>query len=77
MKTLRHITLLALITTLCGYASKLQTTVGGARDTPVDPRVQVWLTTADRRKQLARETDVVFHDATGAPATIDIDAGKR
>jgi len=77
MKTLPQITLLALITTLFGCASKLQTTVGGARDTQVGPRVQVWLTTADRRKQLARETDVAFHDATGAPATIDIDAGKR
>jgi glucosylceramidase len=76
MKTLRQITVLALIT-LCGYASKNQTTVGGPRDTQAGPRVQVWLTTTDRRKQLARETDVVFHDATGASATIDIDAGKR
>jgi glucosylceramidase len=39
--------------------------------------VQLWLTTTDRRKQLARETDVVFHDARGASATIDIDASKR
>jgi glucosylceramidase len=77
MKTLRQITLPALITTLCGCAPILQTTVGGARDTQVGPGVQVWLTTTDRRKQLARETDIVFHDAKGTSATIDIDAGKR
>ena len=77
MKTLRQNTLPALITTLFGCASILQTRAGGAHDAQIGPRVQVWLTTADRRKQLARETDVVFHDAAGASATIDIDAGKR
>src|SRR5450631_1980857 len=76
MKTLRQISLPALIT-LCAYASINQTTVGAPRDTLAGPRVQVWLTTADRRKQLAHEADAVFHDATGASATIDIDAGKR
>jgi glucosylceramidase len=76
MKTLRQISLPALIT-LCAYASINQTTVGAPRDTLAGPRVQVWLTTADRRKQLAHEADAVFHDATGASATVDIDAGKR
>jgi glucosylceramidase len=77
MKTLCQVASLALITTLSGCATINQTTVSGPRDTQVGARVQVWLTTTDRRKQLARETDVVLHDATGASATIDIDAGKR
>ena len=74
---IRQIALPALVATLCGCASILQSPVAGARDTQAGPRVQIWLTTADRRKQLARETDVVFHDATGASATLDINAGKR
>jgi glucosylceramidase len=76
VKTLRQLTLLAFVVALCGCASAPQNTAG-QRDTPAGPRVQHWLTTEDRSKQLARETDVVFHDALGAPAAIDIDARKR
>ncbi len=39
--------------------------------------VQVWLSTADGRKQLAREADVAFDVAAGEDTIIDIDAGKR
>jgi glucosylceramidase len=77
MEIFPQITLLALITTLCGCATMNQTRVGGPRDAQVGPRVQIWVTTSDRSKLLARETDVVFHGTTGASATIDIDAGMR
>jgi len=39
--------------------------------------VQVWLSTANGEKQLAREADLVFDVSTNAGTIIDIDADKR
>jgi glucosylceramidase len=39
--------------------------------------ILVWITTADRRRLLAPEADVVLGAATAAPATIEIDTARR
>src|SRR5690349_5902982 len=44
---------------------------------PVQAEVQVWLSTADGGKQLARESDIAFAAAARAGVTLEIDATQR
>jgi glucosylceramidase len=66
----------ALLAVLCGCGSAVRDPAH-APHTQADHGVQVWVTTADRSRLLAPESDVMIGAATAEPATIEIDTARR
>src|SRR5258708_19189002 len=66
----------ALLAVLCGCGSAVRNPAH-APHTQANHGVQVWVTTADRSRLLAPESDVMIGAATAEPATIEIDAARR
>jgi glucosylceramidase len=67
----------ALLAVLCGCAGTPRDQAAPRTASPANPGVHVWISTADRSRLLAPESDVMPGAATAAPATIEIDAGRR
>ena len=75
--------LLALLTMLTAGCGHLPTAAAPAPVTPAliaasQPRpVQVWVTTADQTRLLARDRDLAFDELAPRPLVLDVDAGTQ
>jgi glucosylceramidase len=72
-----HCLLLVHALVLSACATSVRDSARAAADGSAHAGVEVWLSTADGRKQLARESDISFGDEAKADARIEIDAAQR